>query len=140
MRPNRRERRARRSSIVRTHSKRSGWQRLPIDRAVLDRHPACAPISRIHANETYSVQVYELETEWGQVDHLIVRRHDERPVRSWGDLQAIKDEICSPDRTAVEVFPPADDLVDQANLYHLWVLPTGFLLPFGLDREGAGYA
>ena len=28
-----------------------------------------------------------------------------------------------PDRWAIEFFPPKTDLVDHANIYHLWVLP-----------------
>lgn len=27
------------------------------------------------------------------------------------------------------------DLVDDANIYHLWVLPEGFELPFGLTHS-----
>lgn len=30
------------------------------------------------------------------------------------------------------------NLVDQANVYHLWVLPAGFQLPFGLHLPGGG--
>jgi hypothetical protein len=87
-------------------------------------------------NNRYSIQFYQKNTEWGLIDHLIIRRHDEKPVRSWIDLQRIKNELVGSDRTAVEVFPAEDDLVDQANLYHLWVLPEGFKLPFGLHFRG----
>lgn len=34
--------------------------------------------------------------------------------------------------TAVEVFPATRDLVDVANMYHLWVLPKSVQLPFTL--------
>ena len=35
------------------------------------------------------------------------------------------------DCVAVEVFPPADDLLDSANIYHLWCWnPLRFRLPF----------
>ena len=83
-------------------------------------------------NKVYSVQHYVKPTNWGPVDHLMVRRNDEEPVRSWQDLQRIKNELCGVDRTAVEVFPAETDLVDAANIYHLWVLPENFTLPFSL--------
>jgi len=89
--------------------------------------------SRATANGLYSVQVYERETGWGQVDHLAIRRHDNGTALPWADLQRIKDDLAGPDRLAIEVFPPAGQLVDEANLFHLWILPRGFVLPFGLN-------
>lgn len=75
------------------------------------------------------------QTEWGKVLHLIVRRHDLQPVRSWSTMQRVKNAVAGPDRTAVEVYPAEGELVDDANLYHLWVLPEGFDLPFGLSER-----
>lgn len=95
-------------------------------------------ISRAYKNDIYSVQVYVNETEWGTVDQFVIRRHDEHPIHSWSELQRIKDELAGADRTAIEVFPAQRDLVDVANLYHLWVLPEGFVLPFGLRRRAWG--
>lgn len=83
-------------------------------------------------NNKYSVQFFECITCWGVVEHLIIRRHDTKPIHSWYVLQRIKNELVGSDRTAVEVYPAELNLVDDANLYHLWVLPDGFQLPFGL--------
>ncbi len=62
----------------------------------------------------------------------MVRRHDEKPIRSWTDMQRVKNELMGPDRIAVEVYPKESQRVDVANIYHLWVLPDGMKLPFGL--------
>jgi hypothetical protein len=83
-------------------------------------------------NNRYSVQVSEVATEGGVIVHLWIRRHDGDMARSWADLQRIKDELVGADRVAVEVFPPRDEIVDQANMAHLWVYPDGCRLPFGL--------
>lgn len=91
-----------------------------------------AAITHGFLNNRYAVQVSEIDTDWGRVTHLWIRRHDSQPVRSWPDLQRIKNEIAGPDRLAVEVFPPQSEVVDLANMLHLWVLPVGFTLPFGL--------
>lgn len=47
---------------------------------------------------------------------------------SWDELQAIKNEVGYFAHTAVEVYPPMRDVVNVANIRHLWVL--GESLPF----------
>jgi hypothetical protein len=81
-------------------------------------------------NDRYSVFVREIGE--GAL-HLSFHRHDRQAVRDWRHFQAIKNEVAGPERTAVEVFPPESRLVDTSNEYHLWVLPPGLEMPFGLD-------
>ena len=89
-------------------------------------------------NNVYSVQVYDAPSGVGWdsvfrgVVRLAVRRHDSEPIRSWPDLQRIKDELCGPERVAIEVYPARSELCDAANMYHLWVLAEGNRLPFVL--------
>lgn len=86
-------------------------------------------------NNRYSVQVSLVSlvaTAWGDVTHLWVREHAGGMPRSWSDLQRIKNELTGPERVAVEVFPPVSQLIDSANMAHLWVYPSGFTLPFRL--------
>jgi len=85
-----------------------------------------------YLNNRYSVQISDEATDWGLVVHLWIQRHDGDMVRSWADMQRIKNELVGPQRVAVEVFPPVNELVDQANIAHLWVMPEGFVLPFSL--------
>lgn len=42
---------------------------------------------------------------------------------TWDDLQRLKHEAGYGDRCAIEVFPPSEDVVNVANIRHLWVLP-----------------
>lgn len=93
-------------------------------------------LKRACLNQVYGIQFFERESAWGTIDHLLLRRHDEGLIFPWAELQRIKDELCGPERVAVEVFPPQSHLVDDANCRHLWVLPEGFALPFGLHLEG----
>jgi len=65
------------------------------------------------------------------VTHLSIKRLDRDPLHDWRDLQRIKNELCGPEREAVEVYPAESRLVDTSNQYHLWVLPLGTLSPFG---------
>lgn len=42
---------------------------------------------------------------------------------TWDDLQRLKREAGFGDAVAVEIYPPDDDIIDVANLRHLWLLP-----------------
>lgn len=63
--------------------------------------------------------------------HLSIRRNDRRPVTDWRHKQMIKNQLCGPEREAVEVYPAESRLVDASNQFHLWVYPEGHRLPFG---------
>lgn len=57
---------------------------------------------------------------------------------TWDELQQIKQQCGYGDREAVEIFPPDRDVVNVANLRHLWVLPPELRLPFAWRKvEGA---
>lgn len=91
------------------------------------------PVVAAWVNATYSVQLLQHPTHPG-VDHLLVRRHDEGTEIGWADLQKIKDRL-APDgqvRWAVETFPPRLAVVDNHNLRHVWVMPTGWTAPVDL--------
>jgi len=98
-------------------------------------YPTRMKLKRACLNDVYSVQFFEDESAWGKIDHVLIRRHDQGTVVPWSDMQRIKDELLGPERVAVQVFPPQSQLIDQANCYHLWVLPAGFELPFGLHLK-----
>lgn len=100
---------------------------------VLDR--GLAPLkgmTRIWKNNLYIVQ--EFPKSEGMT-LLMVRRNDAAPIRSWSDMQRIKNELMGEDRVAVEVYPAESDLIDLANMYHLWVFQEGYKLPFGLHLK-----
>lgn len=80
-----------------------------------------------HRNQVFSV----LERDVGTAIHLAVSSLSERRP-TWYEMQRIKDEIAGPEATAVEVYPPASELVDGAEMFHIWVLPEA--LPFSLTR------
>lgn len=42
---------------------------------------------------------------------------------TWDELQEIKTETGRGGKFAVEIFPASNDLVNVANMQHLWVLP-----------------
>lgn len=96
-----------------------------------------------HINEYYWVQGYIVPGRLG-MRHLMIRRHDGRTDIPWADFQRIKDELVGPDRIAVQVHPSTARLVDDCDVFHLWVYPEGHSMGFGLHpydlREGAKHA
>ena len=63
--------------------------------------------------------------------HLSIRRADRRACRDWRDFQAIKNQLCGPEREGIELYPAESRVVDTANQFHLWVMPEGVTLPIG---------
>lgn len=94
----------------------------------------CAEVTRVARNWLYVVLIRPVATDWGEVHHCAIRTASnlEPP---WRDKQRIKNELFGPDFTAVEVMPPEGELIDEANMYHIWVLPPGFLLPFTIGKR-----
>lgn len=96
----------------------------------------------IWLNSRYQVAMAEAPTRDGdyKVTHLSIKRIDKMPIHDWRELQRIKNELCGPDREAVEIYPAEARLTDESNQFHLWVLPAGMAVPFGFTernvREG----
>lgn len=53
---------------------------------------------------------------------------------TWQALQDLKQQCGYGDRIAVEIFPADIDIVNVANMRHLWVYPPGYVLGFGWKR------
>lgn len=77
------------------------------------------------------------ETSWGRFTHIEIHRIDDSPTHNWYDLFQLKNELFGEDRAALEVYPPAERLVDDTNSYHLWVLEEDADLPFGIHDHDA---
>lgn len=87
------------------------------------------------SDDGLSVMSRLLKTKWGQVEHVTIKAmvggmwSGDIP---WALKQEIKDELFGVRAAAIEVFPAKKHLVDVCDVYHLWVLPKGFEIPFGI--------
>lgn len=96
-----------------------------------------AVVWSLYTNNLFIVTTVQFSCEWGLCQHMVMRlKPDATPLSglTWAAKQRIKDDLFGAERVAVEVFPPRKELVDQADAYHLWVLPEGFKLPFGVEE------
>ena len=92
------------------------------------------------SNDGYQVTSRIIFTEWGKVEHAAIQLIDDNAFLSangerdipWAVKQQIKNELFGEKRQAIEVFPKQKNLVDVQDVYHLWVFPKEFDLPFGI--------
>jgi hypothetical protein len=83
-------------------------------------------ITRHHRNRVFAV--LERVAEMGVVHLGVSSLSGDRPT--WHEMQRIKNDLAGPDATAIEVYPPQHQVVDDADMFHIWVLRGK--LPFGL--------
>ena len=62
----------------------------------------------------------EKQTSLGLATYLRVFRNDDAPM-SWREVWEAFARVY-PGRWAVQFFPPASELIDEANVYHLYML------------------
>lgn len=92
------------------------------------------PPVQVWSNGVYEVFVYILDPELPLEEaarHLSIKRLDRVPIRNWRHLQQIKNEVCGEFCEGLELFPSEERIADNANQYHLFVMPLGVRLPFG---------
>ena len=99
-----------------------------ITRDAIKRHRLLSPGSTFKPDVVWQNHRYIVQAFWGRkilgmpATKLMIRRSDAEPIYSWPDLQRIKNEIYGPEAVAIQMFPAMSGLVDDANLYWLWVL------------------
>ncbi len=92
------------------------------------------------SDDGYSVMSRKIRTDIGVVEHVTIQKLGGFGDVTWAIKQEIKNELFGERATAIEVFPDVRNLVDVCDVYHLWVLPEKFKLPFGIHptRDAKG--
>ena len=67
---------------------------------------------------------------FGKVHLLSVKKKDNTDNISWSDLQKIKNEVFGEDSQALEGYPKEKDVINHANVRHLWIIDKNYELPF----------
>ena len=108
------------------------WQ--PFEEAIFSedevehkRHLEFAQSHRVMLNNLYQVNIRYLSEDRDpeKLVALSIKRIDRQAHHDWRHFQKIKNEICGPNREAIEIYPAEKRLVDTSNQYYLWVLPAG---------------
>lgn len=104
------------------------WERLMLTPGQAGTDGWASNFQACHLNRVFAV--LERMDVTGVTHLAISSLSGVRPT--WREMQRIKDEIAGPDATAIEVYPPQAEVVDEADMFHIWVLRGK--LPFGLHR------
>lgn len=114
---------------LRTSGNWPAWERVEMTNGIPNSSGWCRQVRAAMRNTIFAVMIRPAP---GGVTHLaITSLSQDRPT--WWEAMRIKNEICGEQATAVEVYPPMQNVIDEADMYHLWVLPEP--LKFGLSSE-----
>lgn len=87
----------------------------------------------VYLNDQYQVNVRKVESPFGDLFWLSIKRLDKKDIHSWEDLQEIKNLIVGPENEGVELYPAEARKVRIADQYHMFVIadktkwwPLGF--------------
>lgn len=127
---------ARRMTIAAEKRERESGEWSPWQVAAIPHPPAGAQgwvreMQRVVKNTWCVMLCRPIVTPWGIVTHAAIRTASETEL-SWKEKQRIKDDVFGAGNLAVEIMPPKDQIVDGANMWHIWIFPEGVGLPFGL--------
>ena len=77
---------------------------------------------RISYDATLNVSIFPAKDglPWA---HLVVKKKSGNDGIAWDVLQRIKDDLCGEDALAIELYPPAGQVVNEINARHLWIVP-----------------
>lgn len=106
------------------------WRKTRLPDGIPGGNGWCRGVREVWANNIYVVLIRPfLDADGDEVIHLAIRTASQLEP-PWRDMQRMKNEICGLEATAVQVMPPTAELVDEADMYHMWVLSSR--LPFTL--------
>lgn len=94
-------------------------------------------LTRAYQNNRYVVMIDDFALMTGGIRAIkaMVQRHDDMPFdRHWSEMQEIKNEIFGREAVGIEYYPADNKLMDVANVYWLWILPTD-VLPLCAETE-----
>ncbi len=96
-------------------------------------------IRSAYRNMNVVVLEYHMKIWWRfrrvKIRHLAIRTRDSVMINKFYSLMDIKNQICGEDCPAVQVYPKESEIMDSANMTHLFVFPEGFKMPLTLQRN-----
>ena len=110
---------------IRLFKKSAGqFERIDLSKRV---HPSW--MTRAYMNNRYVVMIDDkAKTDKGIAIKAMIQRHDDSPIpQHWSELQNIKNELFGKEATGIEYYPAESKLMNDHNIYWLWVFPEGML-------------
>lgn len=67
-------------------------------------------------------QLIVLQDKPSGIPHLRIAPVEDTPIHDFEILQEIKDYVFGSDAEAIQVFPKSDNLINNSNTLHLWII------------------
>lgn len=86
-------------------------------------------MTRAYKNSRCVVMVYDnAPVSTGTAIKAMIQKHDNTPIQNhWSEMQKIKNQIFGEETTAIEYYPAESELINDYNIYWLWIYPEGVL-------------
>lgn len=86
-------------------------------------------MTRAFQNTRHTVMIYDnTPVTTGTAIKVMIQKHNDTPILNhWSELQKIKNEIFGSEVVAVEYYPAESELINDHNIYWLWIFPEGVL-------------
>lgn len=128
------------------------WERLTAEQA---NFPKCAWNNETSVNVwrylgvpiSYLLWMSEGDSEWGKIGHITIKKIDQVKVAqnpiyqfdseepTYAEKIRARQVVRQENKIALEIFPRSSDVVDEANLYHVWLMPEKFEFPFPIVQD-----
>lgn len=131
---------ARQTAILKAYARGpwTPWDTVAVTDKMRAEYPLLAHCTNIWANNRFEVQAFSIKTAIGGMWQLGIIRHGDIDQIMWEELQRIVHDLFGPEVTAIEIFPPLEHEWEvKKNVRVLWVLPSTWPLPFGLQVKGS---
>ena len=130
---------ARKTAVLKSMARQwTPFEKVEITERMMLDYPLLMNCKAIYANSRMEVQMFAAETSIGGVMQVTFIRHGDIEQLTWEEIQRALHEIFGPEVVAVEVYPAlVDEWQTKLHLRVLWVLPSTYSLPFGLEKIGA---
>lgn len=122
--------RAQRRSLQKSQKEHLKQMNLPekLTQVPKDKWPSSVETNRIDVfiSKKYMVQVFEEENGIKRlsINKTVFNRTSWEDNLTWDELQNIKNSVGYSECDAVEVYPKSSDVVNVANMRHLFIMPN----------------
>jgi hypothetical protein len=130
---------ARKTAVLKAYARTWGeWKINDVTDKMREEFKHLQHCKHIWSNNRYEVQAFVCQTSIGGMWQLGIIRHGDIEPISWDEIQRIVHELLNPEVVAVEIYPALQNAWPvKHNLRVIWVLPSTWPLPFGLEQPGA---
>jgi hypothetical protein len=129
----------RKTAVLKAYAREWGvWKEVELSDHLRQEHPHLMHCKHIWANQRFEAQGFQIDSSIGGIWQLTTVRHGNLEPVTYDENQRIVHDLFGPEVYAVEIYPPIEhEWRTNLKISVLWVLPSTWALPFGLEKPSA---